>query len=81
VEWPDNSAAEFLADLEPRGQISTKLFTSSYPLYNSREVSKKYCYFPTHTDKNSVFLNPKLLQNWNITGDQIFCLSGRVFLL
>jgi hypothetical protein len=44
--------------------------------------SKKKNYFPTHTDKNSVFLKLKFLQKMKITGDRIFFLNGgRIFIL
>jgi hypothetical protein len=35
-------------------------------------MSKKNCYFHTHTDKNSVFLKPKFLQKGKITGGPKF---------
>jgi hypothetical protein len=35
-------------------------------------VSKKYCYFSTYSDKNSVFLELKFLQKGKLLGDRIF---------
>jgi hypothetical protein len=41
-------------------------------LSNSKEVSKKYCYFPTHTNKNSVFLNPNCFKKGKLLRLNIF---------
>ncbi len=41
-------------------------------LSDSREVPKKYCYFPTHTDKYSVFYAQIPSKRDNHLGDRIF---------
>jgi hypothetical protein len=67
VERPENSAYELwpiLTEKEPDFNKIVSLILSSH----SREVSKKYCYFSTHTDKNSVFLKSKVRQKGKITG-------------
>ncbi len=59
----DNSAAEFWAILfERKGAEFKKNCCPHLIVSNSKEVSKKYCNFPTHTDKNGAFLKPKFLQ-------------------
>jgi hypothetical protein len=73
-----------LADFEQKGPKRGRILRKfSPPIFfsYSREASKKKCYFPTHTDKNSVLLKTKFLQKGKITGDRIFFLSGRIFLL
>jgi hypothetical protein len=64
-----------------RGLILTKNSFSPLIPSNSREVSNKYCYFPTHTGKDSVFLKPKFLNKGKLLGDRIFFFSGQIFLL
>jgi hypothetical protein len=71
MERPNNSAAEFRPVLNKKGRKGAKFYQNCFPSHifsNSREVSEKYCYFPTHTDKNSVFLEPKFLQKGKIIG-------------
>jgi hypothetical protein len=42
-------------------------------------VYKKYCYCPTHTDKNSRFLKPKFLQKGNNWGNEFFFFPAAKF--
>jgi hypothetical protein len=61
VEQPDKSAADFEQKGLKRGR------TCFPPL-----IPSKCYYFPTHTNKNSVFLKSKFLQKVTITGGNFF---------
>jgi hypothetical protein len=74
VERPDKSAAKFWPILNKKGLVS--LLLSSLILGKF----KKY-YFPFHTDKYSDFLMPNSFKKMEITGDQTFFLSRRIYLL
>jgi hypothetical protein len=62
-----------------KGRILIQLFLSSYILSYSREVSKKYCYFATHTDKNSVFLKPNSFKKGKLLGPEFFHSAAEFF--
>jgi hypothetical protein len=69
---------QILADFEQKGPRNFNKIVSII-LSNSREVPKKYYYFPTHTDKDSIFLKPKFLLEGKITGGPIFFPQRPIF--
>jgi hypothetical protein len=82
----DNSAAEYWPILKQKGPKNGPNFNKIVSLLlsslsNSREMFKNIAIFPLTPTKNTVFLEPKFLQKGKLLGDQIFFLSGRIFLL